>query len=311
MHKLSYTGPGNPRIDQYLASRQLGSRSQISKWIKQGAVLVNQQVVKSSRPLKEGDVIEVSPPEITESELKPEKLPLEVLYEDKDLIVVNKTPLMVTHPGAGNWEGTLAAALLYHCKDLSGIGGVKRPGIVHRLDKGTSGVMVAAKNDKAHVCLSDQFKNHEAIKIYWALVYGRMKTEEGTFDSLLARSVEHRQKFAVYRSKGKRAITHYKVMSEHEGVSLLEIKLETGRTHQIRVHLTEAGHSIVGDPLYGGHSRRFKSIANEELKTFLRTLGHTLLHARTLGITHPMTRKKMTWTAPLPADFERAMKLCF
>lgn len=299
------------RLDSYLASQNWGSRSQIAKWIRAGLVKVNGHSAKNSYSVAPSDHIEVSPPKAIESELKPEKLPLEVLYEDKDLIVVNKAPLMVTHPGAGNWEGTLAAALLYHCKDLSGIGGVKRPGIVHRLDKGTSGVMVAAKNDKAHAALSDQFKNHETIKIYWALVFGRMKQEEGTFDSLLARSVENRQKFAVHRSKGKRAITHYKVLKEGEGLSLLEIKLETGRTHQIRVHLTGAGHSIVGDPLYGGQSGRLKSITNETIKTFLRGLSHTLLHAQTLGFKHPTTGKKMKWTAPLPEDFKKAIKLCF
>ena len=299
------------RLDQYLTAQNWASRSQITKWIRAGFVRVNGKTVKSSRLVGPSDKIEVHPPSATEPELKPEKIALTILYEDKHLIVVNKAAAMVVHPGAGHWKGTLAAALLAHCKDLSGIGGVKRPGIVHRLDKGTSGVIVAAKNDKTHTFLSDQFKNHEVTKIYWALVYGKMKTEKGTFDSFLTRSPAHRQKFMVHVSKGKRAVTHYKVLKEGEGVSLLEIRLETGRTHQIRAHLTEAGHSILGDPLYGGHSRRLKFIQNEKLRAFLQGLDHTLLHAHTLGLMHPVTGKKMKWTAPLPVDFKKAIALSF
>ena len=287
------------------------SRSQIARWIDEGHVLVNGKKTKASYLVKPEDQIEVTPPKIQPSKLTAENIPLDILYEDKDLIVLNKPTSLVVHPGAGHSQGTLVHALLGHCKGLSTIGGVERPGIVHRLDKGTSGVMVVAKNDKTHQALSDQFKNHKVKKIYWALVYGKFKETEGTISNFLTRSPNHRKKFAVSGSRGKKAVTHYQVLKEERGFSLVELTLETGRTHQIRVHLTDAGHSIVGDPLYGGHSSRLRQLQVGELRKFLVNLDHTLLHAFKLKFFHPRLKKEMELQAGLPEDFSRMMKLCF
>ena len=304
--------PTDLRLDQYLLSQRIApSRSQIGKWIRGRSVLVNDKPAKASKKLKTGDTIIVCAPEIAPASLVPEEIPLEILHEDSDLIVINKQAEMVVNPGAGHKRGTLANALLAHCKDLAGIGGEIRPGIVHRLDKGTSGVMVVAKNDATHIALSDQFKSRRVQKIYWALVYGRMKKPVGIFSTLIARSPSHRKKFSVSRSGGKRAVTHYQTLREGEGISLLELKLETGRTHQIRVHLTSAGHSIVGDPVYGGHIKRMKQIRDAKIRSFLQSLDHTLLHARCLAFSHPGTNETMEFEAGLPGDFKRAVELCF
>lgn len=299
------------RLDQFLVSRNISpSRSQIARWIREGHVTVNGLSAKASLKLKCGDVIETTPPEPKPAKIKPEEIPLDILYEDDDLVVVNKPASMVVHPGAGHWGGTLTNALLAHCRKLSGIGGVERPGIVHRLDKGTSGVMVIAKNDKTHIGLSEQFKDHRVKKIYWALVYGKMKEKEGKFESLISRSKTHRKKFAVSDHGGKEAITYYRVLKEGEGVSLVEIDLKTGRTHQIRVHFTKAGHSVTGDPLYGGHQKRAGQIKNKKVGSFLKSLDHTLLHARSLKFYHPVLKREMEWTAPPPDDFEKAIEIC-
>jgi 23S rRNA pseudouridine1911/1915/1917 synthase len=314
MQSLSFKveAADGPRLDQYLTAQNVAvSRSQIAAWIKEGLVTLNGAPAKASARLKEGDVVSVTLPTLKPTQLKPEAISLDILYEDDDLIVLNKAAQMVVHPGAGHETGTLVHALLSHCKGISQIGGVERPGIVHRLDKGTSGVMVIAKNDETHLHLSNQFKDHQVEKIYWTIVYGVPKDAEGTFQSLIARSPVHRKKFTVHEKKGKEAVTHYEVLKEGNGLSLLEVRLETGRTHQIRVHLTESGHSLVGDPLYGGHSKRMKQIRNDDLRRFVSALDHPLLHAKSLAFAHPTTGKPMQWMAPIPKDFNRTIELSF
>ncbi len=284
------------RLDHYLVSQKItSSRSQISRWIHQGNVLVNGRPSKPSYHLKEKDRVDINPPKVKSNILTPEAIPLKVLYEDDDLLVINKPSNLVVHPGAGHQQGTLVHALLAHCRGLSQIGGVERPGIVHRLDKGTSGAMVIAKNDATHIELSRQFTNHLVKKIYWVVVDGKMKNKKGTIQTLIARSPSHRKKFAVTKRGGKKAVTHYQVLKEGEGISLLEVSLETGRTHQIRVHLTNEGHGVVGDPLYGGHAKKCKNIQSD----------HPLLHSRIIGFTHPAKMKWMEYTAELPDDFKR------
>lgn len=298
------------RLDQHLSSQKMApSRSQIARWIDEGHVLVNGKKVKASYLVKPEDQIQVTPPKIQPSALIAEEIPLDILYEDDVLLVLNKPASLVVHPGAGHATGTLVQALLAHCKGLSSIGGVERPGIVHRLDKGTSGVMVIAKNDLTHQALSEQFKNHQVTKIYWALVYGKFKKTTGTISTFLSRSPHHRKKFSVSESRGKKAVTHYRVLQEGGGLSWVELNLETGRTHQIRVHLTDAGHSVVGDPLYGGHSGREKQFRDILLRRFLKKLDHTLLHARQLRFFHPLLKKEMEFEAPLPEDFKKALKM--
>ncbi len=299
------------RLDKYLQNFQKSvvSRSQLARWIREGHVLVNGKPAKASYLVKSSDCVEVSPPKVKPTELTPEPLPLDILYEDDDLIVINKSPDMVVHPGAGHREKTLVHALLSHCRGLSSIGGVERPGIVHRLDKGTSGVMVVAKNDVAHQHLADQFKNHQIKKTYWAFVYGCPRDKKGTIETLIARSPHHRKKFAVSRDKGKQAITHYRVLKSHAGVSLLEIDLETGRTHQIRVHLTDLGHSLLGDSLYGGHAKKVKNLSDTGLRKKVEALTHPLLHSRKIVFKHPVTGKKIKFTAEVPEDFGEIREL--
>lgn len=312
MTSLTYQSETPHRLDLYLHEQGLGmSRSQITRWIKGGCVLVNGRIAKPARRLEKGDAIMVNPPtEIVPSVLSPEDISLDILYEDRDLLIVNKSTHMVVHPGAGHGSGTLTHALLAHCGQLSSIGGVMRPGIVHRLDKGTSGVMVVAKNDRTHIGLSDQFKRHEVKKIYRALVYGEVNPLQGTIDTLLSRHGVDRKKYRVSQFGGRRAVTHYRVLQIAEGLSDLEIRLETGRTHQIRVHLTHRGYSIVGDPLYGAHSKRVKTLPTG-LKQVVQKISHTLLHAQCLQFAHPITGREMTFVAPLPEDYDEVIQLCF
>lgn len=291
------------RLDHYLAARkEIGlSRSQIHKLIQEGLVALNHKVPKASCKLKSDDriVLTIPPPE--KLEVTPENIPLDIVFEDQDLIVVNKSRGMVVHPAAGNYAGTLVNALLYHCKDLSGIGGVKRPGIVHRLDKDTSGLLVVAKNDFAHQALALQFKAKKIVKQYLALVHGVIKQEAGSICAKVGRHPTHRKKMAVISSlqtsvRGREAETHYKVLERFKNYSLLELILETGRTHQIRVHLTSVGHAIVGDPLYG-HRREAFNVSGQ------------LLHAAKLGFVHPRTNKYIEFEKEMPADMERVVKI--
>ena len=280
------------RIDKFLTDRlKAPSRSYVQNIIDKGLVIVNNKVVKSNYKLRDGDEIEVTIPAAEKLEVIPQEIPLDILYEDRDVIVINKPQGMVVHPAAGNRDNTLVNALLYHCEDLSGINGVIRPGIVHRIDKNTSGVLVAAKNDNAHNKLAEQLKEHTMNREYIALVEGRLNNESGTIDAPLGRNPQDRLKYAVVKN-GKNAVTHYNVLQVFDRFTLVACKLETGRTHQIRVHMAYIGHPLVGDPLYGYKKQSFK-------------LEGQLLHARILGFVHPSTGEYMEFEAPIPEYFQR------
>ncbi len=281
----------NLRIDKYLSMMIEGkSRSFLQGLIDDEKVLINGKAIKSNYKLKKGDVIEVTLPEPIELDVKAEKIAINIVYEDEDVIVVNKEKGMVVHPAPGNYTGTLVNALLYHCKDLSGINGVIRPGIVHRIDKDTSGILVIAKNDEAHNFLAAQFKEHSIKREYYALVEGKFSKMEGTIDKPLGRHKKERIKMAIVED-GRRAVTHYNVLEQYnKGVSLVKCTLETGRTHQIRVHMSSIGHPLVGDLVYG--SKRPK----------INIQGQAL-HAKTLGFIHPRTKEYMEFTSELPEYF--------
>lgn len=278
------------RIDKFLSDyfKDL-TRSFIQNVIRDGNVSVNGKLAKSNQRLKEGDTIFIEMPELKALSAASEDINLDILYEDKDIILVNKPQGMVVHPAQGNFSGTLVNALLHHCRDLSGINGVLRPGIVHRIDKDTSGVIVAAKNDFAHIDLSSQLKEHSMNRIYNCIVYGHFKEKEFTVNKPLGRDKKDRKKIAVTIG-GKEAISHFKVLEEYNGFSLMECKLETGRTHQIRVHLSSLSHPIAGDKVYGIHNEKFK-------------LNGQLLHARVLGFKHPRSKIYMEFEAPFPDYF--------
>ena len=275
------------------------SRMMIQKLIEEEKILVNGKKEKASYKVKIGDEIEVQEIEPKEVEIKPQDIPLDVLYEDQDIIVVNKAKGMVVHPANGNLEGTLVNALMARCKDsLSGIGGEIRPGIVHRLDKDTSGVLLVAKNDKAHIELSNQIKNREVKKIYYALVRGNLKDDEATIDMPIARSKKDRKKMAVDKDANN-AITHFKVIERFlkSNVTLLKVKIETGRTHQIRVHLSEIGYPIIGDAVYSKGKNEWN-------------IQGQCLHAKSLKFKHPTTNKEMKIEAPLPEYLKEVIKQC-
>lgn len=244
------------RIDKYL-TKQLEdfSRSKVQQLISEGLVFVNDERIKANYKVENGDVIAVTIPEPEEIDIKSENIPLEILYEDEDIVVINKPQGMVVHPGAGNPDGTLVNALLYHIDDLSGINGEIRPGIVHRLDKDTSGVLVVAKNDTAHVHLSEQLQNRTVKRTYWAIVHGQIPHEHGTIDAPIGRDPHDRQKFTVIKD-GKEAITHFKVSEHFNHYTWVEVSLETGRTHQIRVHFNYINHPVAGDTTYGPRDRK-------------------------------------------------------
>ncbi|MBP1743699.1 MAG: pseudouridine synthase [Firmicutes bacterium] len=282
------------RIDKYVSGLLEGkSRSYIQGMIEKGGVLVNGNIKKSNYPVREGDVICVTIPEPEAMNVKPEKIPLEILYEDSDLVVVNKKQGMVVHPASGVYSGTLVNALLEHCTDLSGINGVLRPGIVHRIDKDTSGILVIAKNDNAHNILAHQLKEHTMTRVYYALVEGVIKQDEGVVDTQIGRHPAEKIKMAVVR-EGRRAVTHYRVVKRYRAHTLVECVLETGRTHQIRVHMAHIGHPVVGDPVYGHKKQRFK-------------LEGQLLHAKKLGFIHPSRNEYVEFESPLPDYFVKVL----
>lgn len=282
------------RLDKFICENLKDrSRSYIQGLIEQGEVKVNSKTAKSNHKLKIGDLVVVNIPDPIKLQLIAENLDLDVLYEDEDLIVVNKPQGMVVHPAAGNYSGTLVNALLNHCKDLSGINGVMRPGIVHRIDKDTTGTLVVAKNDYAHNMLSEQLKNHSMKRIYLALVEGVIKDDEGTINAPLGRHHNDRIKFAV-TTNGKHAVTHYSVLERFNNCSLIECRLETGRTHQIRVHMAYIGHPLVGDPVYGLKKQKYK-------------LEGQLLHAKVLGFVHPRSEKFLQFESPLPNHFLKVL----
>ncbi|MNJ31211.1 Ribosomal large subunit pseudouridine synthase D [compost metagenome] len=266
------------------------SRTQIQLWIQNGDITVNGQVVKVNHKLAQDDVVTLVMPQPEFVEIIPEQIPLNVYYEDQDVIVVNKKRGMVVHPAPGHSSGTLVNALMYHCKDLSGINGELRPGIVHRIDKDTSGLIMAAKNDKAHASLSDQLKEHSVTRKYIALVHGNLSHDQGTVNAPIGRDTQDRKMFTVTERNSKHAVTHFQVMERFGDYTLLELKLETGRTHQIRVHMKFIGHPLVGDPMYG----RSKGIK----------MDGQALHAAVLGFIHPSISEYMEYSAPLPEDME-------
>jgi 23S rRNA pseudouridine1911/1915/1917 synthase len=250
-------------------------------------------------------VVTIPPPVPAEPEA--EEIPLEILYEDGNLVVVNKPAGMVVHPGAGNAGGTLVNALLGHCRDLSGIGGELRPGIVHRIDKDTSGVLVVAKNDMAHRSLSHQFKEHTIKRVYLALVFGSPKADKGRIESSIGRHPVDRKRMSGRVSRGKLAVTHWQAMRRYHGLTLMRLKLETGRTHQIRVHLTEAGHPLAGDAVYGGGGR-LANIHDPQLIAMIKGMGRQALHAKTLGFIQPTTGEYLEFDTELPEDMARIIE---
>ena len=281
------------RLDSYISSKKEEiTRTTAQRLIEEGNILVNNKKQKVSYKVLEGDLIQISPEEIKEIEIKPQEIPIEIIYEDKDIIVVNKPKGMVVHPANGNPDGTLVNAIMAICKDsLSGIGGELRPGIVHRLDKDTSGLLIIAKNDKAHVNMSEQIKNHQVRKTYIALVRGVIKENEATINMPIGRSTSDRKKMAVNKN-GKEAITHIKVLKRYDKYTLLEVNIETGRTHQIRVHLSHIGYPIIGDYTYSNGKNEFGVVGQ-------------CLHARKLEFKHPITNKEIKLEAPLPEYFEK------
>ena len=292
---LIFTGEDKIRLDLYLTQQEMyPSRSQIRNLIAQGKIRVNNNPVKPSYILKNRDVINLALLEKKELEIRAEEIPLDIIYEDEYLVVVNKPADMIVHPAGKIRSGTLVNALLYYCKDsLSGIGGVIRPGIVHRLDKNTSGLMVAAKNDFAHLDLSRQIKEQQVTKKYIALVQGGMRDDSGIIDAPIGRSLKNRKKMAVtVEGKSREAITHFKVLKRFSGYTLVEATLRTGRTHQIRVHLAFIGYPIVGDKLYG-HKKQALNINRQAL------------HSHILGFAHPSSKKYLEFSTPLPKDMQK------
>lgn len=290
-------GETNDRIDQYL-SQELNeiSRSYIQKLIKDGLVTVNNKNVKAKYIVSEGDHIQINLPEPQKLEIEPENIPIDIVYEDDDIAIVNKPQGMVVHPAPGNYSGTLVNALLYRLKSLSSINGIIRPGIVHRIDKDTSGLLMIAKNNLAHEKLSKQLKDHSINRIYYALVDGNIKEEKGTIDAPIGRHPVDRKKMAVTTKNSKEAKTHFTVLERYGQYTLIEARLETGRTHQIRVHMSYINHPVTGDPVYGSKNQKFKT-------------NGQLLHAKTIGFIHPRTGQYLEFDSQLPEQFLRILDI--
>ena len=288
------------RIDVFLSNvYKDASRTYIQKLIKEGNITVNGKTCsKSSYKLKEDDEIDLNVPEPLPLEILPEDIPLDIIYEDDDFLIVNKPKGMVVHPACGHLNGTLVNALLFHCKDaLSGINGILRPGIVHRIDKDTSGSLIICKNDFAHRNIADQLKVHSIKRVYLGIINGRLKESEGTIDIYIDRDKNDRKKMGVCDSlHGKKAITHYKVLKEFDGYSLVEFTLETGRTHQIRVSMSYLNHPLLGDTVYGSPKNKFG-------------IEGQVLHAKTIGFMHPAKNEYVEFEAPLNPEFERLLKI--
>ncbi len=294
------------RADAFISEKSELTRSAATRLIDGGDVTIegdNKKITKNYR-LLQGDVLLVRLPEVQESEVLPEDIPIDVIYEDKDIIVINKAEGMVVHPAPGNYHGTLVNALLYHCKgELSGIGGIVRPGIVHRIDKDTGGLLVVAKNDAAHLFLSEQLKEHRIRRTYRAIVRGNFKDDSGTIDAPIGRHPIDRKKMAVIRSqehKSREAITHWRILERFGQFTYIECQLETGRTHQIRVHMASIGHPLLGDTLYGGGGSSFEARHRS-------LICGQCLFAVNLKLTHPRDREDMKFSAPLPENFEKLL----
>jgi len=303
------------RIDKFLQSQinEL-SRTRLQALIRDGQVELNNIIINStSKKIKEEDQIKVNFPLSKETLIKPNKISLDILYDDNDIIVINKSPGVVVHPGAGNYEETIVNGLLFKYKNnLSSVGGKLRPGIVHRIDKDTSGVIVVAKNDIAHINLSEQFSNHTIKRVYEALVWGSLKPQNGKIREKISRSVKNRQLMAVRKEKGKISITNYKTLKIFQNlnipkISLIECKLETGRTHQIRVHMNFKGNPILGDKSYGKSKKKFKEI-DPKIEKKINNFNRQALHAKSLSFIHPTTKKEIFFEARRPKDFDNLIK---
>ncbi len=291
------------RLDSVISEQFGVSRTLAAKYIESGDALVNNAASSKKYKVAESDVITLDIPEPVECSAEGEDIQLDIVYEDDDIIVVNKPTGMVVHPAHGNERGTLVNALMFHCKEsLSGIGGELRPGIVHRIDKDTSGLLVCAKNDRAHLSLSEQIKEHSARRVYRAIAVGNFKEDEGTVDAPIGRHPQQRKKMAVYKRPDpgmhvRDAVTHYRVLERFGQYTYLELVLETGRTHQIRVHLSSLGHRLMGDEVYGTPNTQFE-------KKNAKLLSGQVLHAKELTLVHPVTGERMHFTSALPSDFE-------
>ena len=289
------TEDAGKRADLLLSDTGELSRSYVQKLMAGGEVLLEGKPVRPGYKAAAGDVFEITVPDPEDPEAKPENIPIDIVYEDSDIIVINKARGMVVHPAEGNYTGTLVNALLYHCQDLSDINGVRRPGIVHRIDKDTTGLLVAAKNNAAHEALAEQLKTHSISRIYTALAEGVISEASGKIDAPIGRHPVDRKRMAVNVKNGREAVTYFTVLQRYEDATLVKCRLETGRTHQIRVHMAFIGHPIVGDPVYG--------------KKDNRGMAGQALHAGELTLVHPSTGQQMTFTAPLPDDFQKLLNV--
>lgn len=283
------------RVDVFLSENMEDfTRSQIKKLIDEENLYCNEKLIKSNYKLRENDIIEIVIPEAKELDIIPEDIEIDIVYEDEDIVIVNKPRGMVVHPAVGNYTGTLVNALLYKCRNLSGINGVIRPGIVHRIDKDTSGILVVAKNDNAHKSLAQQIKAHTVKRIYLALTEGIIKEDNGTIDAPIGRHHIDRKKMTITNKNARNAVTHFSVLERFERNTLIEARLETGRTHQIRVHMAHLSHPLVGDPVYGYKRQKFK-------------ISGQALHAKTLGFIHPRTNKYVEFSSEIPSDFQKVL----
>lgn len=306
-HRFTVSGTGaGMRLDIFLARQGIAlSRSQVQRLIEEKRVRVNGGPEKAGFRLRAGDTVDLTQAAPRDYHVRPEDIPLTVVYEDPSIIVVDKPAGMVVHPAAGNFQGTLVNALLHHCGDLSGIGGILRPGIVHRLDKDTSGLIVAAKSDEAHQDLARQFKEHLVRKRYKAFVFGDMEGDEGNIDSPVGRHPSDRKKMSTVSRRGREALTRWHVVARYGILTLLDVEIETGRTHQIRVHLHAAGHPLLGDNVYGHSSKRLQNLQDPLLRSKLRGMKRQALHAERLAFRHPVTRGDLEFVSSLPEDMER------